>query len=58
MQQNRNQYPGQPPYPAQPPYPYQQQQIKPQEDINFCPYCGANILMGSNFCMECGKKIK
>ena len=32
-------------------------QQPPPDEIKFCPYCGANILLGSNFCMECGKKI-
>lgn len=22
-----------------------------------CPYCGAKIIPGDEFCMECGKKI-
>ena len=53
MQQNR---PANPMYP--PPYTNQPPQTMQQEEINFCPYCGSSLVMGSNFCMECGKKIK
>lgn len=55
-QPNRNMYPGQ--QQPQQSYPNQSNPFKPQEEINFCPYCGASLLSGSNFCMECGKKIK
>lgn len=50
--QNQNPYQGYPP-------PYQPNQpVQPQDEIRFCPYCGSSLTPGSNFCMECGKKIK
>ena len=44
--------------PYGPPPMQQDQSFQQQEEINFCPYCGASLVSGSNFCMECGKKIK
>jgi subtilisin family serine protease len=49
-QPNPNYFPGKPLMSNQP--------IKPADEILFCPFCGSNMLPGSNFCMECGKKIK
>ena len=50
--QTQNPYQGYPP-PYQPNQSFQQ-----QDEVKFCPYCGSSLTPGSNFCMECGKKIK
>ena len=34
------------------------QEFRPQPDLVFCSECGAKNRMVSNFCMQCGKKLK
>lgn len=45
-------------YTQGPPVYNNQQSYQAEEELRFCPHCGSSIAFGSNFCMECGKKIQ